>query len=157
MTHSEFNDSMTLKEVRDRLRELAEEGHRCPCCTQMAKIYRRKIHASMAVALIRLYRLVGVGEWVEIAKHLTINQNADAPKLRYWGLIEEEARLRPDGGRAGWWRITPAGEEWVMGRSAVPKYARIFDTRCLGMVGEHVGIKDALGTNFDYGDLMAGV
>lgn len=75
----------------------------------------------------------------------------------HWGLIEEEPIVRPDGGRAGWWRITPFGQQFVLGNSTVPKYARLYDGRCLGLEGVPVTIRDCLGTKFNYADLMAGI
>ena len=78
----------------------------------------------------------------------------EEPKLRYWGLLEEELELRPDGGRAGWWRVTELGEWFVLKEATVPRYARIYDNRCLSLVGDQVSITDALGTKFNYDDLM---
>ena len=56
----------------------------------------------------------------------------DAAKLVYWGLIEEEALQREDGGRAGWWRVTAYGERFLKGLIRVPKYARVFDEPVAG-------------------------
>ena len=36
----------------------------------------------------------------------------------------------------------------------VQKYARIYNDCCLGLEGDLVGIRDALGTKFDYDELM---
>ena len=47
---------MTLADARDELRDLVNDGHRCPCCTQFAKVYRRKIHSTTARELIGFYR-----------------------------------------------------------------------------------------------------
>ena len=145
---------MDLVEARAWLRERIEEGARCPCCTQFAKVYKRRITASSAAALIRLYRAAGT----EFAHWPTVNRGfrADECKMEYWGLVEEASIPREDGGRAGWWRVTDAGADWVTGRSSVPKYARIFDSKCLGLVGADVTIRDALGVKFNYNELMNG-
>lgn len=157
---AEFPDDMTLAQARAKLRQLVEEGEQCPTCTQFAKVYRRKIHASMAAALIAIYRatVMGSGEWIEISKVLPHKQVADAAKLRYWGLVEEEPAVRSDGSeRTGFWRITIKGIAFVRDQGVVPKYARLYDGRCLGMDGDMVKISDCLGKKFDYGELMAGV
>jgi len=139
---------MTLGEARDVLRELVEEGYRCPCCTQFAKVYRRKVHSSMAVALISFYRKHRL-EWAEWE-----GRQSDEAKLRYWRLME--AQMAPHG-ESGLWRITSLGEAWVFNRMTVKKYARIYDGRCLNLTGEQVTIVDALGTKFNYRDLMDGI
>jgi hypothetical protein len=151
---TEFVDTMTLKEARDALRLLVEEGARCPCCTQLAKVYKRKVHAGMARLLIAMWRNAGE-EWLYLPS--LPQKSRDGTGLAYWGLIEEEKARREDGGRAGWWRITEEGRGWVLMQTTIPKYAMIYDGRCLGHRGAHVTIRDALGTRFDYDDLMAGV
>ncbi len=82
----------------------------------------------------------------------------DESLLRYWGLTEEERGLRrDDGGRAGFWRVTSLGSEFARGLTRVPKYALVYDSRCLGLDGaEFVDIREALGDRFDYDELMAG-
>lgn len=155
---SEFYDSMTLAEARDKLRELVESGHPCPCCTQFAKVYRRRVNSSMAVGLIAMYRAFGTefGYVQTLRRERGATDNREESKLRYWGLVEEEIVLRPDGGRAGFWRVTPLGEAWVLHRSTIPKYARIYNGRCLGTLGGPVTIVDALGSKFNYRELMEG-
>lgn len=144
---------VTLDQAKAWLRRHVEEGAHCPCCGQMAKVYPRRIHSSMARALIKMYRAPGA--WVRLTDILEHRQIVDAAKLRYWGLIEEEQERRPDGGRAGWWGVTEAGRAFVEGRATVTKYARIYDGRCLRMTGPEVGITDALGDAFDYDELMS--
>lgn len=145
----------TVEEAKDYLREHIDDGTRCPVCTQYAKVYRRKITKSSAEALFRLYRSAGLG-W---AHWPTVNRGfrADECKLEYWGLVEEERTLRPDGGRAGWWRVTPLGKQWLSGEIGLPKYARVFDGGCLGLTGPQQSVHDALGERFNLAELMAGV
>ena len=152
-TPSEFPDDMTLGEAREKLRKMAEEGTTCPLCTQNVKVWRRKIHASMAVLLIRMWR-AAQGDWVYLPD--LPQKSRDGAGLAYWGLIVEATEKREDGGRAGWWKITPPGVNWVLARATVPKYARVYDGRMLNLLGEPVTIQDALGTKFNYRDLMEG-
>jgi hypothetical protein len=152
-----FSDDMTLGEARALLRTLVDDGAACPCCTQFAKVYRRKIHSRMARDLITFYRQHG-REW----GHSTETLGASAPdfvKLVYWGIVEtDDLGLREDGSkRTGWWRITSDGVEFLFDRARTPKYARVYDGRCLGLTGDPIGIRDALGNRFFYRDLMDGV
>jgi hypothetical protein len=150
-----FNPDMTLKEAQDILRTLLDEGHKCPCCTQMAKIYRRKVNSTMARTLITMYRAGADAKYVHTPS--LPGDTHEASQLAWWGLAIEERVRRPDGGRAGWWHLTSAGVGFVEGRTTVPKYARIYDSRCLGLDGEHVDIRAALGDKFNYDELMAGI
>jgi hypothetical protein len=154
-----FHDAMTLGEAKMLLRELAYEGHACPCCTQLVKVYKRKVNSSMAADLIAMWRAFH-REWgylPDLRRHASLKGNREESKLRYWGLVEEEPERRPDGGRAGWWRVTPKGADWIQQRTWIPKYALIYDGKFLRYDGsERVTIRDALGDGFDYNELMRG-
>lgn len=156
---AKFRDDMTLAEARAILRTLVDDGHPCPCCTQLAKVYRRKIHSTMARELIRMAQMGGLYErrFIHVVT-LAKQHSPDLVKCRYWGLIERDDAKREDGSdRTGWWRLTTAGLEFVSGDATVPKYARLYDGRCLGLTGDQVSIRDALGKRFKYDELMAGV
>lgn len=144
-----------LTDARDWLRDRLDDGEKCPCCTQFAKVYRRKINSGMAYALLRFYNAVG-REWghkPDVLKGVGAAAR-DESLLRYWGLFEESTEQRDDGGRSGWWRVTEVGEDFALRRVRVPKYARIYDGRCLGLTGELIDIRDALGDRFSYEELM---
>lgn len=144
----------TLDDARAWLRDRVDKGDRCPCCTQFAKVYRRRITSSMARMLIRMHRVAGC-DYAYLPDLRDGNGSMDTTMLRYWALIEEDREPRPDGGRAGWWRLTPLGQSFVLGEVEVPMYARVYDGRVLSLVGDLVHISDALGTRFDYAELMA--
>lgn len=144
--------------AKDWLRERVDEGVPCPCCTQFAKVYRRKINSGMARALITLYRT----SLMDPSRHYHLTRLApwthEGGQLAWWGLITQDDPLREDGGQSGWWRITPGGVEFAQNRLLVPKYAEIYDGRLLRLNGdEQAGIMDALGRKFNYAELMAGV
>jgi hypothetical protein len=147
-----FEETMTLRDARNMLRTLVEEGHRCPLCTQMAKVYPRTIYSTMARELIRCYRAAGT-DWFHVPTVIGHN-GGDLLKTRFWGLMEEEMLTREDGGRAGYWRITAIGEAFIQRRLNVPKHARVFDNRRLSLSGPPVSIADCLGTKFRYDELM---
>jgi hypothetical protein len=143
---------MTVEAARALVREHAEEGIRCPVCDQFAKVYQRKITAVTASTLIRAYR-----EYAHEAFHLPSFdgvRGGDFSKLAYWRLIVDERRVRPDGGRAGWWKITSYGGLFVKGAIGVPEYAHVYDGTLQQLDGKLITIRDALGTRFDYDELM---
>jgi hypothetical protein len=143
-----------LYDAQEYLREKLDVGEKCPCCTQFAKVYRRKINSGMARALIRQWQTVGQ-DYVRTTSLCPWTH--EAGQLAWWGLIEDEGERREDGGRSGWWRITDAGKRFVLNHSRVPKYARIYDGRVLSMDWtETTSIAECLGAKFDYGELMEG-
>lgn len=154
---TDLADGVMLGDAREWLRQRVDNGVHCPCCTQFAKVYRRKVTSWMARSLIGVYRASGQ-DWCHVATDVrwVMGQGGMWATLRFWNLIEEERALRSDGGRAGWWRVTPVGVAFLHGRITIPKYARLYDGRLLGLDGDQrISIHDALGSKFNYEELMA--
>lgn len=152
--------STPLVDAQDWLRQRVDKGDRCPCCTQFSKVYRWSLYSTAAQALILFYKIGGTTEYVHVnqLKDLGYKGQGDASRLRFWGLVEEEPATRPDGGRAGYWRVTQLGEQFIMNLTSIPKYVRVYDGRVLNFVpAPLITIKDALGTKFDYDHLMQGI
>jgi hypothetical protein len=159
MSDPRFPDEMPLGEARDVLRGLADEGHDCPVCKQLVKVYRRKLTKVAARAVVALYADHGLD-----FAHLPTVAQRRLPEVAHqggylvlaahWSLISEERHLRPDTGRAGYWRVTALGEQWLRGEVTVPKYARLYDGRCLGLDGDLVAASEVLGERFDFAELM---
>ena len=145
----------TVPDAKTWLRGHVDEGALCPCCGQLAKVYRRKLNTVHAHSLVLMWRAAGM-EWQHVPTTVEpiTKGGGEAAKLRLWGLIEEELERRPDGGRSGWWRITERGRAFVLGETTVPRFAVLYDNRCLGVEGERIDIREALGDKFDYGELM---
>lgn len=164
MTELPFKEDMTLKEAQDLLRTLVDEGHKCPCCTQFAKVYRRPFPSAAARVLIAMYRTPAgqTGEYVDIPALLdrmtgTAHQGGYGTFSHHWDLIAPQPGQREDGStRVGFWRLTNAGVAFVRGHHTVPKYAHIYNNRRLKFSGKHITIRDALGKKFDYTELMSG-
>lgn len=155
---SEPSSLTSLGEAKDWLRGRIDNGERCPCCTQFAKVYKRSIHATMARGLIAMYQAHGQN-WHHLLR-VGANKGGDEAKLGYWGLIEQELERAADGNPhgTGYWRVTDLGVRFLRDEVELPKYARVYDGRLLGLVDEpKVSIKDCLGTKFNYAELMAAV
>lgn len=134
--------------------KLKNGGGKCPCCTQLAKVYRRTINAGMARSLIRMYREWGLEEGY--LPDLPADSREEG-KLAHWGLVQEADETRPDGGRAGWWRVTKKGEDFIKHGLMVPKHILIYDSRCLGYDDpkELIDIRTALTEKFNLEELMS--
>lgn len=148
------NEVMTLSAAQQWLLSRVKSGARCPCCNQYTKVYRRQINSGMARSLIAIYLHGPQGQWVHLPTQVGARSREEG-KLRYWGLVEEQVEVqRDDGGRAGYWRITDAGRAWVTGQSTVAKYAAVYNNMVLQRYGDQVTISEALGSRFNYTELM---
>jgi hypothetical protein len=149
----------SIAEAQGYCESLADDGAACPCCGQNVKLYRRKLYATPARQLIILWqqRDNDAEGWTHIGKlNEIVSGGGDAAKLRYWGLVEaadERSRLENS---SGMWRITERGEAFVCDRLRVRKYVLLFDGRVIGFDGDEIGVRDALGTAFDYAELLEG-
>ncbi len=133
-----------------------EHGSICMCCGQHVRQYRRKLSRPMAEALTILYKHGGITDYVHGPAVLGKMRGEEA-RLSYWGLIEELKQKRPDGGRRGYWRVTPKGELFLEGHISVPEYALVYNAQFQGLHGDPIYIKDALQNgDFDLRALMGG-
>ena len=142
---------MTLKEAQDWLRDRIDVGAECPCCHRFAKVYRRKLNSNMAAGLIRMWRKSG-RDWCYLPD--VQGYGDEVTRLQHWGLIESMPDRADDGNRSGMWRITSRGESFLHGELTVLSHARIYAGRCLGVSGRPITIRHALGSHFDYNELM---
>lgn len=151
------DDTWTLGATKDWLRDLVDEGARCPCCGQHAKVYKRSIHASMAVGLLHMYRAGPAHHPYSLREHVPASLGrGDVAKLRYWGLLVPAELPTHGSRREGDYMVTRNGLLWLRDALAVPKYVRVYDSERLGEpFGEPWGIRDALGEKFDYEELMS--
>ena len=152
---------MTLGDARDELRQLVHDGHRCPLCQQFAKVYRRTLPSATGRTMIELYHVAGAApDYTFLPDVLdrmtgTPHQGGYGTLGHFWGLMEREPGEREDGSdRVGWWRLTPLGVRFVLRQAQVPKYAHLYDGRCLGLHGKPISISECLGNRFNYGELM---
>lgn len=68
------------------------------------------------------------------------------PRLRHWGLIEEQILIRDDGSpkrRAGYWRITDEGLLFLQGDLVVEGILRLVEDRVVQKLGPPVDIHGA--------------
>lgn len=151
-----FPSLRTVAEAREDLFAEAEDaGAICPCCDQFAKVYRRRIYSTMARQLITAWRAVRDDPSVWFHVPTAVGYGGDICKVHYWGLMEESPAVREDGGKAGWWRFTELGAQWVQGHATVPRYAYVYNGNALRLDGPPATIREALGDKFDLRELMA--
>ena len=156
----------TLADAIGWIVENRNDGAECPCCGQLAKVYRRSITGSMAYVLILIDRHFQTEtDWLHVPTYLgrvaggtAATRGGDWAKLVHWGLLVECDAVRDDGSdRAGYYKITDLGKQFVRGDVRVPKYVYLYDgARMVRSASEDpvVSIRDALKETFNYDDLM---
>ena len=147
----------TLAEARQHLRENFEDGCDCPCCGQLVKLYRRKLHAEMAVFLIKLVRA-----WEEDPRPYHIRElipslskaSTDGAYLRHWGMLtrsdSEDKRTR-----GGIYTPTEKGLAFAHQRLLVPSHVHLLYNKVVGWADTQTSVTQALGNRFDYWELMS--
>lgn len=154
MTATGWPDDALLGDARQYLMEARLRGTTCPCCQQHTQQYKRTINSGMARSLIAMWTAAGL-DWQHVPSSIGARSREEG-KLAYWRLVEEERTLRPDGGRAGYWRVTERGAAYAQGHIALPRYAHVYNGRCLGLSGQPESIVVALGKRFNLAKLLAG-
>jgi len=156
-----LDENATVKQAREWLEARVEHGVRCPTCTRFAKIYTRTITASMARALMLLYKHAQKSDsFVRVDAYLMkegVHSGAAMPALlRHWALVEKKAGKRKDTSSAtGEYRITERGKLFVENKITVEKFVRLYDDQSLFVEGtEKISIRDALKKKFNYDELM---
>ncbi len=159
-------DIWSVQGVSDKLFEALKSGLSvvCPVCKQHCKIYKRKLTSSMVLALIHIDRYFEDNpeeEWVHVENHLKDIKGlpaairGDFPKLRFWSFIKKKEDTRDDGSkRVGYYRITELGNAFVHNLIEAPKHAFIYNNELLHFSDEVTRVAEALGSKFDYNELM---
>lgn len=158
-------NTASLGEARALLRRgLAAKGVECPCCQQLAKVYKRKLSSSMAYALVLIYRHFRVDrgtEFVHVPQllngHGVVARGGDWSKLGFWGMIEEHPDSRRDDGckHTGEWRLTDYGRRFAAAVDTAPKHLYFYNGQLILKSEERTFIREALGNRFHYDELMS--
>lgn len=134
------------------------ETTHCPCCDRHAQIYKRQLHSTCGVQLIKCYNEGGYGGNYVHARSLLLpglTGISDLGKAKYWDLIEAMPH-EPDANKSsGMWQLTKKGIDFVQKRISIPKYAIVYNDDVIRFEGDPVTIRDVLSEKFDYQKLMA--
>jgi len=140
--------------ARDALRLELMEGASCPCCGDLTKIYWRNLSSVMARFLIWLYKNHQAGhEWVYCRE--APFRGGDYAKVGLWDLAVKQGETDAAKRTSGYWRLTVVGEQFVLNRLVVAKYAASFRGQNVGLSVEELNILGALSSgSFNYEELM---
>lgn len=152
----------TLSEAIEYVDNNLEKGIECPCCGQYCRLYKRKLNATMAVGLVRMYLEYKTDprEWLHLptmAKKYHEIMSREWAMTRWWGLSEEKPN--PDDPKkrcSGYWRLTQKGTLFVVSLVTIPKHVYLFNNSLFAVSDEVTTIEEALGDRFNYAELMRG-
>lgn len=150
---------MELVEARMDMHVELETGKdtRCPCCNSYLKVYKRSIYSKPARELISLYRKGGADKYVHMSEFMGKGTGGgDLAKARFFGLIHQAANTNRHKKTNGYWILTQKGVDFVRGEAVIDKYALVYQNNVLGFAGQKVDIKECLGKEFSYHELMWG-
>ena len=168
----EFFDARdaSLEDAKRWLRTRFTKGATCPCCKQFVKLYKRNFNKSMAYVLLLIecyYRGDLVEEWLHVPSYIAemvsdhprraAAVRGDWAKMKLWGLLEEKPGKREDGSpRVGYYRMTDLGHRFARREVKVPAHVYIYNGEPLRrVVSDEITIDDALGTEFNYDQIMS--
>lgn len=151
----------SLEEARQQILAGRDDGIDCPCCGQLVKVYRRPMTATTARTMIVMDRYHQPEGWTHVPtlmrEHLAdvAHQGGYATLAQHWGLIETMPEaVREDGSnRTGVVAADRCGLPVRLGRAARGEI-RPLDNQVLSHDGPRIGIREALGSKFDYDALM---
>lgn len=105
-----------------------KEGVQCPCCDQLAKVYRRRITPAMVGVMIELGRRHKAGaRWVKIGRGGIQTPGGDYGWLVWWNMIECLPGEREDGSnRVGMWKLTDTGYAFLRDNLRVRRYVYVY-------------------------------
>lgn len=148
-----------LSEAKNWVSENYKIGCICPCCNQLVKLYKRKLHSGMAITLCRIYK--ESTDWIAVEEFLRNNKypsGHDWALLRYWNLIEDKEKNENEDEEkkcSGYWKITESGKLFVENKLRVKKYILVYNQTFYGYDGTDINVLDALSSKFNYSELMA--
>lgn len=136
-----------------------DKGFVCPHCGSYCKRYYRKMNSNMALVMIVLFnkKIFGFIKVEEFMRVHGFKRSGDFPYLVHWGFLEKMEGKREDGSSSnGFYKLTEAGREFVLGKRVAMQTVITYNGKFEGFEGHMINIKQALGKQFRYDELMKG-
>jgi hypothetical protein len=147
-----------LAQMRDNWEVAIEgDGGHCPCCGRWGKIYKRALNASMARSLMWLVNRPHRGDgWTHVPSNAPtwMLRSSQLPTLHLWGLVES-SDTKTKLASSGLWKPTQKGIDFANDVCSVPKYVYVYDNAVRGFEGPNIVVREALGSKYDYAEIMA--
>jgi hypothetical protein len=125
-----------------------ENGHCCPVCGSLAKVYPRTLTKGMVKSMAKMVELGGRTNPVTI-RDLNAN-GGDHAKLRFWGFVYQQHDSKT--GKAVGWRVTENGMDFLHGKLSAPRTAYLFQNCLVGYSVEEIHVKQRGGSPSAFGE-----
>lgn len=153
----DFSD-WTVERTKKYLEDNRKDGVECPACGVFYREYKWTFYSTAARGLILLNRLGGAEDYVftgDLKQKYGFKGQGDCSRWRFFGLATEDRDRKSNTGRAGYWKLTPLGVDFINGRATIPKKVYVVHSKPTRSEGPHVTVQQALGKRFDYDELMS--
>jgi len=133
-----LEDRTSLASAKHKVFSNLHTGSVCPCCEQYAKRY------------------IKVEGWIDLpetAPRFVIKSN-EIGKLQHWGLVEQRPSEDTSQKTSGIWRPTEKGIDFARRKIQVSSHVFLYNNIVRDWSDEMVGIDKALGSKFNYSELM---
>lgn len=151
-------DFATLGEAKEYVMKHKDTGVQCPCCDKFVKLYKRKLNTGMALFLMWLYKLGGKHDYIQAGEILSQGmkgtKSLDYSVLAHWGLIKDSVNDDDTKKGSGFWKLTDRGIRFVEKEISVFSHIYLYNNIFFGYGEDTVNIVQALGSKFDYQELM---
>lgn len=144
----------TVEAARKFVKENFHKGCKCPVCEQTVKLYRRKLNSGMALTLWQMFIVEPKGNKPihvkDLLREKSLPNTHDWTLLAHWGIIEGA------GNPTGYWKVTPKGVDFIMGRLNVPDSIMMYNNKVAEIEGEvtKISFREALHNRFDLDEAM---
>ena len=147
------DESAWLGKLRGNWAKAIEGGGAiCPCCDRKGKVYRARLHQTMAMAL----RWIAINAednegWVRVQERgpRWMLKGKNYCLLEHWGLIESK------GNRSGIWRATFRGIGFMHGLNTISEAVYIYDNKVWGFDEKETSFRGCFGKHFDFDEMMS--
>lgn len=132
-------------------------GLKCPFCGSLVSLYKRTINAEMAKTFLQLVRAYNKYPRYYSMRELKPADNKAASDIIYllhWGLLDKTDSSNSAMAPAGTYRPTEKGLRFAHNLIRVPSHVHLLHNEVVGWSDKTIDIKTALGTKFNYEDLM---
>lgn len=125
----------------------------CPKCGQRVRVWKKALISTAVASLCRLVAMYR-GEAVHHDDFTVLLKDRNFSQLKLWGLVEAAENSDPAKRSSGKWHPTEKGIEFVTERRVVPKFVITMNNIVQRFEGPSVGVREALGSRFDYRELI---
>ena len=136
----------------------ASSGYICSHCGSYCKEYTRKFNSNMALCMVLLWKHK-INGFVKVEDFLLEHGQkrcGDFSYLVHYGFLEKQKVKREDGSKKnGYYRLTGRGILFLEGKITAAEKFKVFQNKFQGFAGKDITLKDALGTKFNFDEMIS--